>query len=179
MTGGARGLLIVHTGDGKGKSTAALGMLLRSLAHGHACAVVQFLKGERATGEQALEKAASVLGGSLVWTRCGLGFTWTTRDLDAERRAAQDGWARVARHLADPGLRFLLLDELNLALDKGQLDTAEVLDALRGRRPGLHVVVTGRRAPQALLEAADLVTEMRALKHPLQAGIPAQAGIEF
>ena len=158
MTGGARGLLIVHTGDGKGKTTAALGMLLRSLAHGNACAVVQFLKGERATGEQALEKAASVLGGSLAWTRCGLGFTWTTRD---------------------PGLRFLLLDELNLALDKGQLDTAEVLDALRGRRPGLHVVVTGRRAPQALLEAADLVTEMRALKHPLQAGIPAQAGIEF
>lgn len=173
---GSRGLLMVHTGSGKGKTTAALGMLVRALGHGFRCAVVQFLKGEHSTAEVILSR---VSGAALSWDRCGQGFTWKTRDREGDIRLAQEGWAVVRRHLADPELRFLLLDELNIVLRHGLLDTDQVLAELRARRPGLHVVITGRGAPEALLEAADLATEMRELKHPFQAGIQAQPGIEF
>jgi cob(I)alamin adenosyltransferase len=174
-----KGLLMVHTGNGKGKSTAALGMLVRSLGHGYRCAVVQFIKGEQATAEIVLEQVAEAMGGSLTWDRCGQGFTWNTQDREADIVHAKEGWEIVRRHLADPDLRFLLLDELNIVLRHGFLDTAEVLAELQARRPGLHVVLTGRGAPEVLLEAADLVTEMKELKHPFKAGIKAQAGIEF
>jgi cob(I)alamin adenosyltransferase len=174
-----QGLLMVHTGAGKGKSTAALGMLVRSLGHGFKCAVVQFIKGEQATAEVMLERVARDMGGALTWDRCGQGFTWNTQDREADIRHARAGWELVRRHLADPDLRFLLLDELNIVLGHGFLDTEEVLDELRGRQPWLHVVVTGRGAPKAVIEAADLVTEMKEIKHPFQAGIKAQAGIEF
>ena len=174
-----KGLLIVHTGPGKGKSTAALGMLVRSLGHGYACAVVQFIKGEQATGEVVLQQVAQTMGGSLTWDRCGQGFTWNTQDHLADVAHAQEGWEIVRSHLANPSLRFLLLDELNIVLAQGFLDTSEVLNDLQARRPDLHVVLTGRGAPEALLEAADLVTEMKELKHPFKAGIKAQAGIEF
>jgi cob(I)alamin adenosyltransferase len=175
----AKGLLMVHTGNGKGKSTAALGMLVRSLGHGFKCAVVQFIKGEQPTAEVVLGNVAAAMGGSLAWDRCGQGFTWETQDRDADIAHAREGWALVRRHLADPELRFLLLDELNIVLSHGFLDTAEVLADLQARHQELHVVLTGRGAPEALLEAADLVTEMKELKHPFKAGVKAQAGIEF
>lgn len=174
-----KGLLIVHTGNGKGKTTAALGMLVRALGHGFPCAVVQFIKGGQPTAEVILAQVAAVSGGSLSWDRCGEGFTWRTRDREADRKHAEVGWALVQRHISNPGLRFLLLDELNIVLQKGFLDTPRILEGLRARHPGLHVVVTGRDAPEQLLEAADLVTEMREVKHPFKAGIKAQAGIEF
>lgn len=174
-----KGLLMVHTGNGKGKSTAALGMLVRSLGHGRRCAVVQFIKGEQATAEVVLEKVAGAMGGSLSWDRCGQGFTWNTQDRAADIAHAREGWDLVRRHLADPELGFLLLDELNIVLAHGFLDEAEVLGDLKARRPDLHVVLTGRGASQALMDAADLVTEMKEIKHPFNAGIKAQAGIEF
>jgi cob(I)alamin adenosyltransferase len=170
---------MVHTGDGKGKTTAALGMLVRSLAHGHPCAVVQFIKGPRPTGELELERWAGLAGARLRWDRFGEGFTWTARDRQRDSALAREGWDLVRRHLAGRELRFLLLDELNIVLSHGFLDTAEVVGALQARHPDLHVVVTGRGAPEALIQAADLVTEMRELKHPFHAGVRAQAGIEF
>jgi cob(I)alamin adenosyltransferase len=173
------GLLVVHTGDGKGKTTAALGMLARALGHGFPCAVVQFIKGGQPTAEVILAQVAGVSGGSLAWDRCGQGFSWETRDPEADRRLAEAGWGKALEHLRDPDLRFLLLDELNIVLRRGHLDESQVIAALRSRPSGLHVVVTGRGAPEALLEAADLVTEMKAVKHPLRKGIKAQAGIEF
>lgn len=174
-----KGLLMVHTGNGKGKSSAAVGMLVRSLGHGFKCAVVQFIKGEQPTAEVVLAQVAEALGGSCTWDRCGEGFTWNTQNLEADITHAREGWAIVRRHLADPDLRFLLLDEVNIVLRHGFLETAEVLAELQGRHPDLHVVCTGRGAPEALMEAADLVTEMKEIKHPFKAGIKAQAGIEF
>jgi cob(I)alamin adenosyltransferase len=174
-----RGLLIVHTGPGKGKTTAAIGMLVRALGHGFRCAMVQFVKGDLPTAEVILAQVAMAAGGGLAWDRCGAGFSWKTRDRDQDRRHAQRGWARVREHLADPGLQVLVLDELNIVLRQGLLDPGPVVAELRARRPGLHVVVTGRDAPEALVEAADLVTEMKAVKHPFKAGVRAQPGIEF
>jgi cob(I)alamin adenosyltransferase len=173
------GLLIVHTGNGKGKTTAALGMLLRALGHGQRCAVVQFLKGKQPTAEVILTQVAALAGGALTWDRCGQGFTWITRDRDRDSADAEAGWARVRQHLADPDLQFLLLDELNIVLRQGYLDPGTVLAELRERRPGLHVVVTGRGAPEILMDSADLVTEMNEVKHPFKAGVKAQPGIEF
>jgi cob(I)alamin adenosyltransferase len=174
-----KGLLMVHTGNGKGKSTAALGMLVRSLGHGHRCAVVQFIKGEQATAEVVLARVAEAMGGTLAWDRCGQGFTWDTQNLEADIAHAREGWEIVRHHLADPALGFLMLDELNIVLRHGFLDTAEVLRELQSRRPALHVVLTGRGASEALMEAADLVTEMKEVKHPFHAGIKAQPGIEY
>jgi cob(I)alamin adenosyltransferase len=171
-----KGLLIVHTGNGKGKSSAALGMLIRSLGHGFRCAVVQFIKGEQATAETALVQAFPDL---LTWDRVGDGFTWDTQDRAADIAACRKGWERVKAHLADPALKFLLLDELNIVLAYDYLPLDEVRADLLAKRDDLHVVVTGRGAPQALIEVADLVTEMKALKHPFKAGIKAQPGIEF
>lgn len=174
-----KGLLIVHTGPGKGKSTAALGMLVRSLGHGFKCAVVQFIKGDQDTAETLLEAMGQRCGGSLSWDRCGEGFTWNTQDRDRDIAKAREGWERVQQLLSDPDLRFLLLDELNIVLAYGLLDTAEILSALQSRNPHLHVVVTGRGAPEDLQQAADCVTEMREIKHHFKAGIRVQAGIEF
>ena len=168
-----KGLLIVHTGDGKGKTTAALGMLLRSLGHGHKCAVLQFIKGDRATAESLL---ASPL---LSWERVGEGFTWDTQSRERDTEKAREGWAKALAHLADPDLRFLLLDELNIVLSYGYLPVEEVVEALKAKREDLHVVVTGRGAPEALIGIADLVTEMKEIKHPFGQGVRAQAGIEY
>lgn len=174
-----KGLLIVHTGNGKGKTTAALGLLLRSLGHGMDSAVVQFIKGEQGTAETVLETVAKQRGARLQWDRVGGGFTWNTQDLARDQASAREGWELARRHLADPALRFLLLDELNVVLRYGFLPLDEVLADLAGRRGDLHVAVTGRGAPPELVEMADLVTEMKELKHPFKAGIKAQAGIEF
>jgi cob(I)alamin adenosyltransferase len=171
-----RGLVLVHTGNGKGKSTAALGMLVRSLGHGFKSAVVQFIKGEQPTAETSLVQAYP---GLLRWDRCGDGFTWDTQDRSADIARVREGWALVLRHLADPDLRFLLLDEFNVVLQYGYFPVEELLEALATRPEHLHVVLTGRGAPQALIEVADLVTEMRELKHPFHQGVQAQAGLEF
>jgi len=168
-----KGLIIVHTGDGKGKTSAALGMLLRSLGHGFKCAVVQFIKGGRGTAESLLESPL------LQWDKVGQGFTWDTQSREKDTQCARAGWELVLRHLADPELKFLLLDELNIVLSYEYLPVAEVIDALSKKREDLHVVVTGRGALPALIEIADLVTEMKEIKHPFKEGIRAQAGIEF
>ncbi len=171
-----KGLLMVHTGNGKGKSSAALGMLIRSLGHGYRCAVVQFIKGERATAETALQQAFPSL---LQWDRVGEGFTWDTQDRASDIATCRAGWEIVRAHLADPTLKFLLLDELNIVLSYDYLPLEEVMSDLLAKREDLHVVVTGRGAPQPLMDAADLVTEMKEIKHPFKAGIKAQPGIEF
>jgi cob(I)alamin adenosyltransferase len=171
-----RALLMVHTGTGKGKSTAAFGLVLRMLATGRSCAVVQFIKGAWSTGERRiLEK----FGPQVEWHSMGEGFTWETQDRARDIAAAERAWAIACEKLARPDIALLVLDELNIALRYDYLPLAPVLAALRDRAPDQHVVVTGRNAPPALLDAADLVTEMMLRKHHFAAGVKAQEGIEF
>ncbi len=171
-----KGLLIVHTGKGKGKSTAAFGLLLRALGHEWPCGVVQFIKGAWQTGErQALNRFSDLL----AWHTMGEGFTWETQDRARDMAAAAAAWAKARELMADPKIRLLVLDELNIALRYDYLPIAEVVGALQARRPDLHIVVTGRNAKPELLEQADLVTEMSLVKHHFAAGVKAQEGIEF
>jgi len=171
-----KGLLIVHTGNGKGKSTAAFGLLLRALGHDWPCAVVQFIKGAWDTGERrALARFADLLS----WHTMGEGFTWETQDRARDIEAAQAAFAKAQELMAEPRIRLLILDELNIALRYGYLPLNEVVAALRARRPALHIVVTGRNAKPELVEAADLVTDMSLVKHHFAAGVKAQEGIEF
>ena len=171
-----KGLLIVHTGPGKGKSTAAFGLALRMLGHGRPVAVVQFIKGAWATGER---RVFARFGDLVRWHTLGEGFTWETQDRARDLAAARRAWDAAAAELRRPDLELLVLDELNIALRYDYLDIAEVLAALAARRAMLHVVVTGRNARPALIEAADLVTEFAAVKHHFAAGVKAQEGIEF
>jgi cob(I)alamin adenosyltransferase len=171
-----KGLLIVHTGPGKGKSTAAFGLALRMLGHGRRVAVVQFIKGAWSTGERTVLER---FGDQVIWHSMGEGFTWETQDRARDVAACRRAWERARELLADPGLALLVLDELNIALRYDYLPLDEVLADLAARREGLHVVVTGRNAKPALIEAADLVTEMMAVKHHFAAGVKAQAGVEF
>jgi cob(I)alamin adenosyltransferase len=172
----AKGLLIVHTGAGKGKSTAAFGLVLRMVGHGRRAAVVQFIKGAWDTGERrVLER----FGELVSWHSMGEGFTWETQDRARDIAACRAAWARAEAYMAAPGLSLLVLDELNIALRYEYLPLQDVLAALGRRPPGLHVVVTGRNAKAALVEAADLVTEMTPVKHHFAAGVKAQPGIEF
>lgn len=174
----AKGLLMVHTGPGKGKSTAAFGLALRALGHGWKVGVVQFGKGAWRTGERdILEKLGE--DGGLVWRTLGEGFTWETQDRARDEAAARRAWEAALELMADPALRLLVLDELNIALRYEHLPLDEVLAALKARRDGLHVVVTGRNAKPEMIEAADLVTEMTLVKHHFAAGVKAQEGIEF
>jgi cob(I)alamin adenosyltransferase len=171
-----RGLLVVHTGAGKGKSTAAFGMVLRCLGHDMRVGIVQFVKGAWSTGER------SVLAGfpQLVTCRAmGEGFTWDTQDRARDIAAARAAWELALTMIADPTYRLILLDELNIVLRYGYLPQGEVLAALKAKPRDLHVVVTGRNAPPELIEMADLVTEMTLVKHPFRAGVKAQPGIEF
>jgi cob(I)alamin adenosyltransferase len=171
-----KGLLIVHTGPGKGKSTAAFGLILRALGHGWPVGVVQFIKGAWDTGERrALERFPDLMR----WHAMGEGFTWETQDRRRDIAAAGAAWDKARELMADPALRLLVLDELNIALRYDYLPLAETIAALRERRDDLHVVVTGRNAKPELIEAADLVTEMSLVKHHFAAGVKAQAGIEF
>ncbi len=171
-----KGLLMVHTGKGKGKSTAAWGLLLRALGRGWRCGVVQFGKGAWQTGERF---AAEKFGDQLSWHTLGEGFTWETQDRARDVEAAARAWAKAEALMADPSIRLVILDELNIALRYDHLDLQKVLASLAGRRPDLHVVVTGRNAKQELIDAADLVTEMVPVKHHFAAGVKAQEGIEF
>jgi cob(I)alamin adenosyltransferase len=172
-----RGLVIVHTGAGKGKTTAALGMVLRSLGHGHRVAIIQFIKG---AWEPAEKNAFAPWGDQLQFYASGEGFTWETQDRERDRQMAQAGWQVAMRYLADPDYKLVLLDEANVALKKGYLSVEQALEGIGLRPAGTHVVFTGRNAPEELMARADLVTEMTLVKHPLkQQHIRAQAGIEF
>ncbi len=171
-----KGLLIVHTGAGKGKSTAAFGLALRALGRGWRVGVVQFIKGAWETGER---KALESFGDLVSWRTMGEGFTWETQDKARDIAAAERAFAVAREMMSDERFRLVVLDELNIALRYGYLPLDEVVAALAARRPGLHVVVTGRNAKPELLEAADLVTEMSLVKHHFAAGVKAQEGIEF
>ena len=171
-----KGLLMVHTGPGKGKSTAAFGLLLRTVGRGRRAGVVQFIKGAWSTGER---DALARFGDLVEWHTMGEGFTWETQDRDRDIAACRRAWDQAIALMRQPGLSLLVLDELNIALRYGYLAEAEVLAALAARPSGLHVVVTGRNARPALIAAADLVTEMTLVKHHFAAGVKAQEGIEF
>lgn len=171
-----KGLLMIHTGNGKGKSTAALGLMLRAAGHGFRVGFIQFLKGTWATGEQvALERFDDLIDHHVM----GEGFTWETQDKERDIQAATRAWDKARAMFADPRYRLVVLDEINIALRYGYLPAEEVLATLVSRRPNLHVLLTGRNASPALVEVADLVTEFQLVKHPFNAGIKAQAGIEF
>ena len=172
----SKGLLIVNTGPGKGKSTAAFGLVLRALGHGHHVGVVQFIKGAWTTGEKrALERFSDLLS----WHSMGEGFTWETQDRERDIAAAKRAWDQVLEFMNDPKIKLVLLDELNIALRYDYLPLLEVVDVLSNRRPDLHIIVTGRNAKPEMIEAADLVTEMGMVKHHFSAGVKAQEGIEF
>jgi cob(I)alamin adenosyltransferase len=171
-----KGLLIVHTGTGKGKSTAAFGLALRMLGRGHRVGVVQCIKGGWHTAER---DALAKFGDQLVWHTMGEGFTWETQDRTRDVAAAERAWAKARELMADPGFAMVVLDELNIALRYDYLDLGNVVSTLKARRPSLHIVVTGRNAKPELIAAADLVTEMTLVKHHFAAGVKAQPGIEF
>ncbi len=173
---GEKGLVLVHTGTGKGKTTAAMGLALRALGHGMRVAIVQFVKGGWPSGERA---ALARFDDLLTLSVMGEGFTWETQDRARDRAAAERAWAASAALLADPSQALVVLDELNIVLRDETLALPPVLEALAKRPPAQHVVITGRNAPPALIEAADLVTQMQLVKHPFRAGIKAQRGIEF
>ena len=171
-----KGLLIVHTGTGKGKSTAAFGLALRMLGRGHRVGVVQFIKGAWRTAER---DALAKFGDQIVWHTMGEGFTWETQDRARDVAAAEGAWAKARELMDDPSFGLIILDELNIALRYDYLDLHAVVAALAARREGLHVVVTGRNAKPELIAAADLVTEMTLVKHHFASGVKAQPGIEF
>lgn len=171
-----KGLLIVNTGPGKGKSTAAFGLALRALGHGWRVGVVQFIKGAWETGER---RALAAFGDRVAWHTMGEGFTWETQDKARDIAAAARAFDKARELMADPTIGLVVLDELNIALRYDYLPLDEVIAALTGRREGLHVVVTGRNAKPELIAAADLVTEMGQVKHHFAAGVKAQKGIEF
>ncbi|MCG8589499.1 MAG: cob(I)yrinic acid a,c-diamide adenosyltransferase [Proteobacteria bacterium] len=170
-----RGVLLVLTGPGKGKSSSAFGMVARSLGHGLRCAIVSFIKGTYDTGEERFFRRFPEVELHVM----GEGFTWETQDAERDRRAAAAAWQRATELLRDPGVNLLVLDELNVALRHGMLALPEVLAELRQRPPGQHVVVTGRNAAPELIELADTVSEIRAVKHAFRAGVRAQKGIEL
>ncbi len=175
---GEKGLIIVHTGAGKGKSSSGFGMILRCVAHDMPCAVVQFIKGAWDTGERRiLEGNFSDL---CQFHAMGEGFTWETQDKARDVEMAGKGWEKAKELIRDPSIRMVLLDEINIALRYDYLDVAEVVRFLREEKPEMtHVVLTGRNAKEELIEVADLVTEMTLVKHPFRSGIKGQKGVEF
>jgi cob(I)alamin adenosyltransferase len=171
-----KGLIIVHTGTGKGKSTAAFGLALRALGNGFRVGIVQFVKGKWQTGERDI---LARFPEQVTMKAMGEGFTWDTQDRARDIAAARAAWEEAKRMIADPAYRMVILDELNIALRYDYLPIAEVLEALAAKPKDSHVVITGRNAKPELIEAADLVTEMTLIKHPFRSGVKAQAGIEF
>ncbi|HUD90756.1 MAG TPA: cob(I)yrinic acid a,c-diamide adenosyltransferase [Sphingobium sp.] len=171
-----KGLLIVHTGKGKGKTSAALGMVVRSIGHGMKVGVVQFVKGAMATGEKAVFDA---FPDNIDFKPMGEGFTWNTQDRSRDIAVARKAWEEVKRMITDPAYDMVLADELNIVLRYDYLPLDEVLAAVAERDAMKHVIITGRNAPDALIEAADLVTDMVMVKHPFRSGVKAQKGIEF
>ena len=175
---GEKGLILVHTGAGKGKSSSGFGMILRCIAHEMPCAVVQFIKGAWDTGERRLIEAN--FSDLCQFHAMGEGFTWETQDRARDIAAAEKGWAKAKELILDPEIRFVLLDEINIALRYDYLDINEVVRFLTEEKPPLtHVCLTGRNAKEELIEVADLVTEMTLIKHPFRSGIKGQKGVEF
>ena len=173
-----RGVLLVNTGNGKGKSSSAFGMLARSVGHGLRCGVVQFIKGAWDTGERRL--LTQNFSDVCQFHAMGEGFTWETQDKTRDIAAARAGWEKAKELIRDPNIRFVLLDEINIALRYDYLDVAEVVTFLTTEKPPLtHVVLTGRNAKEELIEIADMVTEMTLIKHPFRSGVKAQPGVEF
>lgn len=172
----SQGLLIVNTGDGKGKTTAALGQVFRALGHGFRICVIQFLKGSWKYGE--LESARKFEGQLELHVK-GRGFTWKSENIDEDIRIAREAWDFAKEKILSENYRMIVLDELTYLMTYGMADENEVVNFLKNRPPGIHVVVTGRGAPQSLIDAADLVTEMKEIKHPYVLGVNAQRGIEF
>ena len=172
-----KGLIIVHTGNGKGKTTAALGMVLRSLGHGYRVAIVQFIKGAWEPAEKAV---LSRWEDQLEFYAMGEGFTWETQDRERDIQKAEQAWEKGLGFIRNPDFKLVLLDEINVALKLGYLDVEKVLAGLEQKPEDSHVILTGRGAPTALIDKADLVTEMTPIKHPFRdQGIKAQPGIEF
>ena len=172
-----RGLLIVHTGNGKGKSSSAFGMAIRSLGWGMNVAIVQYVKGKWETGEKHFFR--DEFPGLLTFEVMGEGFTWDTQDRARDIAAARAAWERSKELILDPQYAFVILDELNIVLRNATLPAEEIVEFLRGRPLDKHICITGRNAPQALIELADLVTEFTEVKHPYKAGFKAQKGVEF
>lgn len=171
----ARGLLIVYTGAGKGKTTAALGTVFRALGRGLSVTVIQFIKGKWKTGERVFAETLP----ELRFLVMGHGFTWESDDISRDRNAAQAAWQEARRELESGARDLVVLDELTYAFHYGFVELAEVLQALAQRPPHVHVIVTGRNAPEPLLDQADLVTEMKLVKHPFAQGVKAQRGVDF
>ncbi len=175
---GEKGLIIVHTGKGKGKSTAAFGMIFRCIAHGLQCAVVQFIKGGMPTGERDLIQQR--FSDICAFHTMGEGFTWETQDRRRDTEMARAAWEKAKELIRDPANKMVLLDEINIAIRYDYLPVAEVIDFLKTEKPEMtHVVLTGRNAHPELMDLADLVTEMELVKHPFRSGIKAQIGVEY
>jgi cob(I)alamin adenosyltransferase len=175
---GEKGLIIVHTGPGKGKSSSGFGMILRCIAHQMPCAVVQFIKGAWETGERTLIEAN--FADLCQFHAMGEGFTWETQDKARDIEMAQKGWAKAKELILNPQIKFVLLDEINIAMRYDYIDVNEVVEFLKNEKPEMtHVCLTGRNAKEPLIEAADLVTEMTLVKHPFRSGIKGQKGVEF
>ncbi|MEM8569799.1 MAG: cob(I)yrinic acid a,c-diamide adenosyltransferase [Pseudomonadota bacterium] len=173
-----KGLIMVHTGAGKGKSSSGFGMIMRCIAHGMPCAVIQFIKGNWQTGEKTFLRDR--FSDECRFFVSGEGFTWETQDRERDVTAAENGWRIAKEQILDPNIQFVLLDEINIALRYDYLDINEVVDFLMTQKPEMtHVCLTGRNAKPELIEAADLVTEMTLLKHPFKDGVKAQRGVEF
>jgi cob(I)alamin adenosyltransferase len=173
---GRKGLVIVHTGTGKGKTTAALGMICRSLGHGYKVALIQFIKGAMATAEKVV---FDLFPEQMEMRPMGEGFTWNTQDRERDIATARAAWEAARARILDPDWKLVVLDELNIVLRYDYLPVAEVIEVLSQKPEDSHVVITGRNAPQELIDFADLVTEMTMVKHPFRSGIKAQPGIEF
>ncbi len=174
-----KGLIIVHTGAGKGKSTASFGMAVRSLGQGMKVAIVQFIKGAIHTGEATFIEKIAKLGMPIEMHTLGEGFTWKTQDRDRDIATALKGWQKAVELMRDPTIDMVILDELNIATKYEYIATATVVEELLRKRPMLHVVITGRNASPELIEIADLVSEMKVIKHPYSRGIKPQRGVEF
>lgn len=174
-----KGLIIVHTGAGKGKSTASFGMAIRSLGQGMKVAIVQFIKGAIPTGEGAFIDRIAALGLPIEMHTLGEGFTWKTQDRERDIATALKGWQKAVELMRDPSIDMVILDELNIATKYDYIATATVVEELLQKRPMLHVVITGRNASPELIEIADLVSEMKVIKHPYSRGIKPQRGVEF
>ena len=175
-----RGVLLINTGNGKGKSSAAFGVVARALGHGMKVAVIQFVKGRSDTGEEAFYKrVAETMPGSIHWHVSGEGFTWETQDSGRDAAAAQAAWELAGSYLADPEIGLVVLDEFTYTLKYGWLELAPVITALAARPPMQHVIITGRAAPEALIAVADTVTDMTLIKHAFKAGVKAMPGLEW
>jgi len=170
-----RGLILLNTGDGKGKTTAAIGVAFRALGHGMRVGMLQFIKGKWRTGERKLGEKTP----NLTWLTMGRGFTWESEDLARDRAAAVAAWEIACRWLAGDDFDVVVFDEITYVVNYGFVSVDEVVEALKSRREGLHVILTGRSAPAELVALADVVTEMRAVKHPYRDGVAAQRGIDF